>query len=293
VPALPLEPVPPRWVSDWLASDGDHERPVARTSPGGVTSTGAGTFTLFSAGIEQAEGLAGQAFSDAVARAYTHLLDELNRQRREPLHIWNFIPGIQAILDNGQDRYMAFNAGRFAAYSSWLGTSDQFAGKLPTASAMGISGDELRIHVLGGISAGTAVENPRQRPPHEYPPRYGVRPPLFSRAVICPSMSSVLIGGTASIVGAESRHAGDVRAQLREALSNVAAVIERATGCSTDRALGLLRDVRIHIRDAADADVVRDLWAKEALHAQRVEFVQAALCRRELLVEVEGLAALA
>lgn len=290
VPALPLEPVPPRWVTDWLIDDGGHEHGGASPSSGHVTSTRTGRFTLLSVAIEQAGGLAGRGFSDAVTRAYSLVLEELTQQRRQALRIWNFIPGIQAPTSEGQDRYMAFNAGRFAAYSDWLGTPNLFAGRLPTASAVGVSGNTLWIYVLGGASAGTSVENPRQCPSQDYSLRYGARPPLFARAVVCPAMSRVLIGGTASIVGETSEHLGDVHGQTRETLRNIGALIESATQCSPGQALGLLRDVRVHVREPQDANVVRGLLATDAPHLRRMEFVQAELCRKELLVEIEGVA---
>ena len=64
-----------------------------------------------------------------------------------PYRIWNFVPQIQAVALDG-DRYMAFNAGRFAAFADWFGDLDEFPRAMPTASAVGIRGSTLWIHVL-------------------------------------------------------------------------------------------------------------------------------------------------
>jgi hypothetical protein len=51
-----------------------------------------------------------------------------------------------------------------------------------------------------------------------------------------------------------------------------------------------LRSLRVHVREAADAPAVRALVDELAPHVTDVELVQAPLCRRELLVEIEGVA---
>ena len=39
---------------------------------------------------------------------------------RTPQRFWNFVPGIVNATGGGLDRYMVFNAGRFAAFADWF-----------------------------------------------------------------------------------------------------------------------------------------------------------------------------
>ena len=72
------------------------------------------------------------------------------------------------------------------------------------------------------------LENPRQVPAYRYSRRYGLRPPCFARAT--KFESTLFIGGTASIIGEDSRHAAAIVAQTEETLSNLRALIAAATG---------------------------------------------------------------
>ena len=162
---------------------------------------------------------------------------------------------------DGLDRYMVFNAGRHDAYG------DQ-RGALGTASAVGITGSDLSIHCLALEEPGTPVENPRQTPAWQYSARYGPLPPCFSRATIVDlaGRRTLLIGGTASVVGEDSRHAGEFDAQVEETLLNLDALIRHSrrtfnAGCTP---LHRLVDLRVYVTSAAQAErVTRD--AREPL----------------------------
>jgi chorismate lyase/3-hydroxybenzoate synthase len=267
--AAPLTPVPPRWVGDVTA--------------------GTGRFLIVSRAIAGATSLDARQLADAVAGAYRELAAELGRRERYAVRIWNFVPDIQGPLD-GADRYQAFNAGRFAAYCDWFGGAGTFAGWLPTASAVGVRGTDLSIHVLAADAPGRAIENPRQRPAYRYSRRYGARPPCFSRATRFDAL--LLLGGTASILDEDSRHMDDLEAQLRETCRNLSVLVEAgATGPVRDP-LRTIRNLRVYVREAHHASDVRSLLDEIVPDVSDVELVQAPLCRRELLVEIEGVAIL-
>src|SRR6185503_5831087 len=98
-----------------------------------------------------------------------------------------------------------------------------FGRVLPAASAVGIAGPDLVIDCLASASGGAPVENPRQIAPWQYSRRYGPKPPCFARGTVTRlnDRRMLLIGGTASIVGEESRHPGDLTAQVGELLINL------------------------------------------------------------------------
>jgi enamine deaminase RidA (YjgF/YER057c/UK114 family) len=268
VVALPLAPRPPAWVDDLFVA-------------------GTEKFTLLTGTVDDVKALSGPALADAVAALYRSLAQDLTRRRRHAVRVWNFVPDIQGRMGDG-DRYMAFNSGRFAAYCDWFGGANGFATALPTSSAVGVTGEALSVHVLGADTAGVPVENPRQIPSYRYSREYGPRPPCFARATKL--NSTLLIGGTASVLGERSHHEGDIDAQTRETCRNIAALISSANASAGERPLDTLRSLRVHVRDSRHAAAVRAILDELAPRPPAVEFVQAPLCRRELLVEIEGVA---
>jgi chorismate lyase / 3-hydroxybenzoate synthase len=138
------------------------------------------------------------------------------------------------------------------------------------------------------------VENPRQIPAWRYSARYGPRPPCFSRATIATvnGCRRLLIGGTVSIVGENSRHELDTEGQLEETLANLAALIGAARdfGESATTSLARLIDLRVYIVRAEDAPMIASVLRARCPAAHHVEQTVARLCRPELLVEIEGIA---
>ena len=289
VVALPLRPRPPAWVVDLFADGGAVPEDVAGPFGVPIVSRQLEKFTLLSAAAGESA-TSSAALADDVAAAYRSLAHELARQRRHAARIWNFVPDIQARMDEAGDRYMAFNGGRFAAYCDWFGGPEAFASALPTSSAVGTIGigHAVWIHVLAADTTGIPIDNPRQIPPYHYSRRYGRRPPCFARATKLDSM--LLIVGTASILGEESRHEGDIDAQAIETLKNIAALIGSVNTDLADRPLGALRNLRVHLLDSRHAPAVRSILDEFTPDLADIEFVQAPLCRRELLVEIEGTA---
>ena len=124
---------------------------------------------------------------------------------------------------------MVFNAGRYAAYHNWFNGRAEFEASMATATGVGYQGTDLVVHVLASDRRGTPVENPRQVQAYRYSSRYGPMPPCFARATIVrpngTGASALLIGGTSSVRGEASMHVGDVSAQTRETLGNIAHLI--------------------------------------------------------------------
>jgi chorismate lyase / 3-hydroxybenzoate synthase len=262
----PLTPTPPAWVRGY------------------ITSENPSLFTLLSAHIPGALVLSADELGEAVTGIYRAILRDVRSRQQHPVRVWNFVPSIHSQLGAG-DRYMAFNAGRFAAFSESLGAEPA---SIPTASAVGIDRETLWVHVLAADEPGRPVENPRQAPAYRYSRRYGVRPPCFARATRLES--TLFIGGTASITGEDSRHIADIAAQTQETLSNLRSLIATALDIPESCALKTLRDARVHVTNASYAPIVRDALEPLLLADTNLEFVQADLCRKELLVEIEGIA---
>ena len=199
----------------------------------------------------------------AVARAegYPHLL-----------RVWNYLRDINRI-DDGLERYRAFCAGRYEAFAKH---GYAMRGDLPAASAVGMGGGGVASYFVASREPVVSVANPRQVNAWEYPPRYGPRSPSFSRATHGAGL--VFVSGTASVVGHETVHVGDVAAQLEETLVNLDAVV-RAAGASE------IVMMKVYVRDAGDYPLI-------AARLQRFPaiFLRADLCRADLLVEIEAIA---
>ena len=135
------------------------------------------------------------------------------------------------------------------------------------------------------------VENPRQVSAWRYPSQYGPRAPTFSRAALAypKGQEALFVSGTASIVGHETLHAGDVAAQCRETVRNLECVVQEANRLARSRPPFALAGMthRAYVRHARDADAVQRTL-QPLLGGAPLVCVQADICRSDLLVEVES-----
>jgi chorismate lyase/3-hydroxybenzoate synthase len=258
-----------------------------------------GGLSAMAASVPDAVALGPAAFESRVKAIYLDVLARASRDGFHPLRFWNFIPGINDEIAPGLSRYMAFNAARHAGYRAVHHVNGALPGAIATASGVGASDGSLHVFCLATRERALPVENPRQVPAYEYSRKYGPLPPCFARGMLVRSSSPLLvIGGTASVRGEESVRVGDLPGQIDETLLNVRALIRagcRATGRSLQREpLGALTGVRAYVVDETAAAGVRDVLAQGCgLPASAIELRVADLCRPDLLVEVEGVAALA
>jgi chorismate lyase / 3-hydroxybenzoate synthase len=306
----PLIARPPAWVTALVASAPVAVTAAAHAALSALHMGSAEGVTHATVSILDAAQLPAAALEQAVMYAYQALAAALTQASCTPVRFWNFIPGIHAAMDveggdaaggaHPRDRYMVFNAGRFAAFASTYGSPAAFSRSLPTASAVGVREGPLVIHALGLDAPGRPLENPRQVPAYSYSRRYGPLPPCFARATLVEAPREerpwLLVGGTASILGEDSIHMRDPRRQATETFENLARLVEsgRATAQSDDRSdpLSAFRELRVYIVRDEDADLIREMVQERFPADTRVEYAQADLCRQELLVEIEGLATL-
>ncbi|MEO8380166.1 MAG: Rid family hydrolase [Acidobacteriota bacterium] len=209
---------------------------------------------------------------------YAHLIEHL-RTSGYPyfVRVWNFIGGINEVEE--RERYQLFCAGRHDAF---IAAGYHHNVDLPSASAVGMKGRGLITYFLAAREPGMQVENPRQVAAYQYPPQYGPKSPSFSRATVW--RDTVFVSGTSSVVGHETRHAGDLHAQLDETLRNIEAVLGR-----TGRSLKDVTAAKTYIRHATDHPAIA---ARLADIFPVNLYLEADICRKELLVEIECVASL-
>jgi hypothetical protein len=242
-----------------------------------------------------AAALSDESFEQQVVMAYAWLRELLERQSpRCPVRMWNFVPAITRLANNGHDRYSVFNAGRYAAFTRWFGR-EEFADRLPAASGVDVRTDDFVVYALGRREPGRPIENARQRAAYRYSARYGPIPPCFSRGTVIHAPRAgvgdwILVSGTASVVGEDSSHPGDLAAQVEETKANLAHLVRPVLGATTDaQALRQYRALRIYLVQEAMAKPVIDAFLDACPLVREVEWIPTDLCRPELLVEVEGL----
>ncbi|MES2562603.1 MAG: hypothetical protein V4637_07735 [Pseudomonadota bacterium] len=202
------------------------------------------------------------------------------------LRAWNYLPGINAVA-GGVERYRQFNIGRHDAFVE-RGVSNGAA--MPAACALGCRASPLTVYFIASKTPGVAVENPRQVSAYHYPQQYGLRSPTFSRAMRMQleDQRVLAISGTASIVGHETRHVGDPDAQIEETIANIQALMGAAgyASCTADAHAPLL--LKAYLRRPEYLRTLARALGRVFSGAQIV-YLQADICRAELLVEVEGM----
>lgn len=223
--------------------------------------------------------------------AYQKIFELLEaRGYQSVLRFWNYFPAINQ-TSHAMERYRQFNVGRQDAF---LAQGRAVIGNVPAACALGSAGGGLHIAFLASRAVATGIENPRQVSAYNYPSQYGPRSPSFSRAGLSnlAGRDVLFISGTASIVGHQTMHNGDVTAQTRESLRNIAAVLAEANRVATcQHGDGFrLNDLayKVYVRHPEDlAAVRREMEAFIGAPASAV-FLQADVCRADLLVEIEA-----
>lgn len=221
-------------------------------------------------------------------RAYAQLLralDELGSPHL--LRVWNFFASINAD-EQGMERYQRFCVGRHRAFEHHY--RNRMIERLPAASAIGTRDSDLIVYFVASRELGQHLENPRQVSAYCYPRQYGPSSPTFSRATVkhWANSPALYLSGTASVVGHESLHLNDVAAQTRETLANIRALFEAIPPTQRLPAGNVAAMLKIYVRDLDDADAVRALVRKEVGERVPLLVLQGDICRRELLLEIEG-----
>jgi len=214
--------------------------------------------------------------SFARARGYCHVL-----------RMWNVVPRLNE-GEGDDERYKQFCIGRARAFDELLTPGS----RPPAASCVGFDGKGVLIYLLASRQPGVPIENPRQVRADWYPRVYGPCPPSFCRAMLhqVGSQMYLHVSGTASIVGHETVHPRDFDSQIEETVRNLGAVLGCAAEKTASEALSLERPslLRVYLRDGAHLDrLCSNLDRLLGPDVPKI-ILRADLCRRSLLVEIEG-----
>ncbi|HYE37213.1 hypothetical protein [Methylocaldum sp.] len=264
------------WLSPWPVTYGEHQ---------GIRYAFNGEILFGSLSIYEQEEDSTEALT---YRAYRRILDLVRSSGYSHIiRMWNYLPQING-EHMGLEHYQQFCLGRHQAFAE---ANYVFDRDLPAASAIGTASDGLRVYFLASRTPGRQVENPRQVSAYRYPLQYGPRSPSFSRATLTEfgSERQLYLSGTASIVGHETLHLDDACGQLRETLVNIQAVLnELGRPRIKLNELGADCMLKVYLRHREHFGIAKKLLA-ETLHPScPVIFLEGDICRRDLLLEIEG-----
>jgi len=245
----------------------------------------------YTTAIVWADAPEGRDIREQTRQSYEELIRAVRTTNHPKLvRIWNYFDDITEGEDD-LEQYRQFCVGRAEAFEA-LDIHDESA---PTGTAIGTrNGGGLALIAIASNREFHPVENPRQTSAFLYPRQYGPRSPKFSRGGLLSldSHDLFLISGTAAVVGHESNHPYNTSLQAEETLKNLEWLSNEISLLRPGKAR-FFDDknsfLRVYLKDPEDYHGVRKkLGAALKGFDKRVIFLQGAICRRELMVEIEG-----
>jgi hypothetical protein len=207
---------------------------------------------------------------------------------------WNYIPNILS-EDGGLERYRQFNLGRWNAWQDHGPKNPDGSPKRPAMTGIGSFEGPLVVEAMFSPYEVKEMENPRQTQFIHYSEKWGKKPPVSARGTLHlpPEGPEIYIAGTASLVGEEVAHEGDVVAQTLETLENIKVLIgdENVKNYGLDKGFTLdnVESIRVYIKNEEDYEKVKDtldtVW-----YGKKILYVNDDICRPGFLIEIEGVA---
>lgn len=249
---------------------------------------------------ENSEKSIGMQATDIFNKA-ARMLKKQKMQTKDIVRQWNYIGHITGVTE-GIQHYQTFNDARAEFY----GDSNWKTNGYPAATGIGMSVNRLIVSLIVIYPFDDQVHiqplnNSLQTPAHAYSEKVLVcstgnerhATPKFERAKIIRNdlFGICFISGTAAIRGEQSMNSMDAALQTRQTLENIQYLIsdknlqENGIGgkVSTPSLL------RVYVKYRKDIEAVKNEVGKVWPHVPAV-YLEAGICREELLVEIEGVA---
>jgi enamine deaminase RidA (YjgF/YER057c/UK114 family) len=247
-------------------------------------------------------GQVGDTITEASERAFEMALAILKEEGltlKNIIRQWNYIEDIAILEDeNAPQNYQDFNDVRARYYGQV--TFDQ-----GYPAATGIGQDTGGI-IIGFIAVSDAenisikpIANPGQIDAHSYSELVlegnskEKCTPKFERAklVTIGTRNYIYVSGTASILGEETVHVGDVEKQTLTTIENIKRLFSKENqaklGLNFDVARIQFSHLRVYVKYRKDIPAVQKVCEAE-LNCKSSLYLESDVCREDLLVEIEG-----
>jgi enamine deaminase RidA (YjgF/YER057c/UK114 family) len=216
---------------------------------------------------------------------------------------WNYIEDITGFAGENQ-HYQIFNDVRSSYYNS-----SKFTNGYPAATGIGMNSGGVIIDFVANnvnnVTQSISIKSPVQSDAHQYTQEVlahnAIRTattestPKFERAKALASNSenlTIFISGTASIKGQQSVFSNDAIMQTKFTINNILKLVskENIEKHNLSKFYTSLRPFyfRVYIKNPADFEAVKKV-CNEMLGTMQLLYLQADICRPELLIEIEGM----
>ncbi|MBD3316257.1 MAG: hypothetical protein GF344_10755 [Chitinivibrionales bacterium] len=215
----------------------------------------------------------------------------------ELVRIWHFVPLIVNEMDRSApdvEGYRCFNSGRFKAFRERYG-NEISQWRIPAATAVGAQDEYLSIEFFASSAPCHFFENKVQIPAYRYSKKYGKLPPVFVRGALCHLKDATLLitSGTASVVMEDSIHEDDLCGQIRQTFDNLKVLSDKANlkNYGLNFAFGFddLTVLRVYYKNSEEKECIEKEIGKYVSPECNVHYVNTDICRKELVIEIEGI----
>ncbi len=219
---------------------------------------------------------------------------------------WNYIPRLVDEVDvDGKtyQNYQVFNEIRQKYYSYYKKETGY-----PAATGIGSSHGVITISFIAISDSlrdvSFELSNPNQIDAYNYGQEVLIgnplleeqkKTPLFERGKVLQEkeQTAFFISGTASILGQETVCVGDVSGQTMQTICNITSLMAPAASIVASSVINMnqskaLSYLRVYIKDKQDFPIVQKICEQEYGTECCINYVQAEVCRANLLVEIEG-----
>jgi len=233
------------------------------------------------------------------------ILEKENLEFSDVVRQWNYIENITGSTrfeDGDKQNYQVFNDLRSVYYDP-----ADFTKGYPAATGIGMSCGGIVLEFIAAKVANgiriIPIHNPDQVNAHQYARNYLVgqaikevrdkTTPKFERAKLLANDTSyfVYISGTAAIKGQEVVAIGDVQAQTRITIENIARLIShdnlKKHGLKINHNSDPLSYVRVYVKRQDDIPEVKKICSEYYKDVPSLYLISD-ICRDDLLVEIEG-----